>query len=95
MPPVGVHQTRTGKQPQLLVTKIEPPRGPAGLINRPRLLGLTAQLQEKQLTVSRRPRAARHLSRSPGRGIFGRAGTRSLGLPSIETTTSRPDFSFT
>ena len=41
----------TGKQPQLLATKIVPPRGAAGLIDRPRLLGMTAQLEEKQLVV--------------------------------------------
>jgi LuxR family transcriptional regulator, maltose regulon positive regulatory protein len=40
-----------GKQPQLLTTKILPPRGAAGLIERPRLLALIAQLEEKQLTV--------------------------------------------
>jgi LuxR family maltose regulon positive regulatory protein len=51
MSPVAVNQMLTGKQPQLLATKILPPRSAAGLIDRPRLLGLTAQLEEKQLVV--------------------------------------------
>ena len=51
MSPVGVDHMIAGKQPQLLATKFLPPRGSAGLIDRPRLVGLTAQLQEKQLTV--------------------------------------------
>ncbi len=51
MSPVAVNQMLTGKQPQLLATKILAPRGAAGLIERPRLLGMTAQLEEKQLVV--------------------------------------------
>ena len=39
------------KQPHLLATKVLLPRPAAGLIERPRLLGLIAQVQAKQLTV--------------------------------------------
>lgn len=40
-----------GIRPQPLATKILPPRGAGGLIDRPRLLGLLAQVEAKQLTV--------------------------------------------
>ncbi|MBV8526164.1 MAG: hypothetical protein JOY71_29325 [Acetobacteraceae bacterium] len=44
----------TGKQlQQLVATKIRAPRCPAGLIDRPRLLGLVAHVQVKQLAVIR------------------------------------------
>jgi LuxR family maltose regulon positive regulatory protein len=39
------------KQPHLLATKVLLPRPAAGLIERPRLLGLITQVQAKQLTV--------------------------------------------
>jgi LuxR family transcriptional regulator, maltose regulon positive regulatory protein len=39
------------RQPYLLSTKLLLPRPVAGLIERPRLLGLITQAQEKQLTV--------------------------------------------
>ena len=38
-------------QPQLIATKILLPRSAAGLVQRPRLLNLIAQLQAKQLTI--------------------------------------------
>lgn len=40
-----------GQQPQLLTTKVRPPRSPAGLIERPRLLQIIDQAQAKRLTV--------------------------------------------
>ncbi len=41
----------TGRQPEFLTTKVVPPRRGTGLIERPRLLGLIAQVETKQLTV--------------------------------------------
>jgi LuxR family maltose regulon positive regulatory protein len=46
--------TLRGKQLQLLATKVIPPRCP-GLIERPRLLGVTSQLSEKRLAVLKAP----------------------------------------
>jgi LuxR family transcriptional regulator, maltose regulon positive regulatory protein len=42
-----------GKQPEFLTTKVLPPRAAPGLIERPRLLGLTGQLEAKRLAVIR------------------------------------------
>src|SRR6266849_7372564 len=44
-----------GKLSLLLATKILTPRIPPGLIDRPRLLGLVAQAQAKQLIVIKAP----------------------------------------
>jgi ATP/maltotriose-dependent transcriptional regulator MalT len=45
---------RTGKQPQIIATKVLPPRC-EGLIERPRLLELVTQVQTKRLTVIKAP----------------------------------------
>jgi LuxR family transcriptional regulator, maltose regulon positive regulatory protein len=42
-----------GEGPQLLTTKVRPPRSPPGLIDRPRLLQFIDQAQTKRLTVVR------------------------------------------
>jgi len=46
--------TLGGKQLQFLTTKVVPPRCP-GLIERPRLVGVTSQLSEKRLAVLKGP----------------------------------------
>lgn len=46
--------TLGGKQLQFLTTKVAPPRCP-GLIERPRLVGVTSQLSEKRLAVLKGP----------------------------------------
>src|SRR5437762_5517206 len=53
-PAVPESATLGGKQLQFLATKVVPPRCP-GLIERPRLLGLTSQLSEKRLAVVKAP----------------------------------------
>jgi LuxR family maltose regulon positive regulatory protein len=96
MSPVAVNQMLTGKQPQLLATKILPPRSAAGLIDRPRLLGLTAQLEEKQLVVIKAAAGFGKTSLALAwADNLRQSGNSSHGLPSIPTTTSRHDFSST
>ena len=53
-PPPGKGSTLGGKQLQFLTTKVVPPRCP-GLIERPRLVGVTSQLSEKRLAVLKGP----------------------------------------
>jgi LuxR family maltose regulon positive regulatory protein len=47
--------TFPNRPPLFLATKVLPPRLPAGLIDRPRLAGLAAQIETKRLTVLRAP----------------------------------------
>ena len=69
-----------GKQLQLLATKVVPPRCP-GLIERPQLLGMAAQLAGKRLASSSARRVpARPRWRRPGRRRCGAPATRSPWL---------------
>ena len=47
--------TTSGSPSLLLATKLLPPRLPAGLIDRPRLVALAAQVQNRRLTVIKAP----------------------------------------
>ena len=50
-----IEATRPTRPPLFLATKVFPPRLPAGLIDRPRLLSLAGKAEYKRLTVIKAP----------------------------------------